>query len=400
MLTLRIGRRTWVPSVLGAALALVMLPGVAHAIPAWARKYNVNCTQCHFPVPPVLNSDGLRFKWAGYRMPDEIGKSMEATKIGDYLATHGMFLYTWTKTSGQPSDSSSVSVPSASLFAAGSLGKFFGAFLEIEAAPDGIGVAASAQGTWGQENSFGAVRVVQGHLISEGAAAGFDRPIGILTPLPIDGTIGSAIPFGFGDHNGVDVSWVFDQTDRLAVGVANSTDPVFGGGTPRQRVDAFVSNQFLWDELGGGLDITGYYGNAQAVDSLFLDANSSFYRVGISASHYFGMFEAIGGYVYGKDMGLPVGDMFTASSATGQAYWLGAQYTIKKEYLTFYGRWEFVDPNKSVADDGLTRWVFGGAAPLMTPQYLFVNLEYFHDQPQLTGTPSRQGLYVALQMAY
>ena len=400
MMTARGSGRRLGAALLGAVLTLVVMPSTAHAIPAWARKYNVNCTQCHFPVPPVLNSDGLRFKWAGYRMPDEIGKPMEATKIGDYLASHGMLLYTWTKTSGQPSDSNSVNVPSASIFAAGPLGKWFGGFLEVEAAPDGVGVMASAQGTWGHEDSWGSVRIVQGHLISEGAVAGFDRPIGILTPLPIDGTIGSAIPFGFGDHNGVDASWVFDQKDRLAVGVVNSMDPVFGGGTPHQRVDAFVSNQFLWDELGGGLNITGYYGNAQGVDSLYLDNNSSYYRVGISANHYFGMFEAIGGYVYGKDMGLPVGDMFTASSATGQAYWLGAQYTFKKQYLSFYGRWEFVDPNTSVGDDGLTRWVFGAAAPLMTPQYLYVNLEYFHDQLQLTGSPNRQGLYVALQMAY
>ncbi len=42
----------------------------AHAlIPAWARKYNMNCSGCHYPAPPRLNATGQRFKWAGYRMP-------------------------------------------------------------------------------------------------------------------------------------------------------------------------------------------------------------------------------------------------------------------------------------------------------------------------------------------
>ena len=42
----------------------------AHAIPAWARKYNMNCSGCHYPVVPQLNGDGLAFKWAGYRRPE------------------------------------------------------------------------------------------------------------------------------------------------------------------------------------------------------------------------------------------------------------------------------------------------------------------------------------------
>lgn len=391
----RIGR--W-PAALAAALLLGIVPTTAHAIPAWGRRYNMNCTGCHFPVPPVLNADGLAFKWAGYRMPDQISKNVEVTKIGDYLAARGVFQYALTKSSDAATDSATLYIPGASLFAAGPMGKWFGGFIELEAAPDGIGVMVQATGTWGEENSFGSVRLAQGHLISEGAVAGMDRAIGVLTPLPIDRSIGSPVEFGFGDHTGLDFSWVFGKKDRAAIGIANSMQPT--GGTPRPRQDLFLSNQYIWDDYGGGLTVVGYLGNAPGVDPAFVDSTSHFYRVAVTASHYFGTFQAIGGYVYGEDTNLPVGGLFTTTSETGQSYWLGAGYTFKESYLTFYGRWEVVDPNTSVADDGMTRWVFGGVAPLMTPQYLRLNLEYFHDASQLSGAPTRQGLYLELQMAY
>ena len=59
------------------ALSLLLLVGLlsgasaskASALPAWARRYNVNCSHCHAPAVPRLNATGIRFRWAGYRMP-------------------------------------------------------------------------------------------------------------------------------------------------------------------------------------------------------------------------------------------------------------------------------------------------------------------------------------------
>src|SRR5438874_10734558 len=44
----------------------------AHAIPAFARKFNLPCQTCH-SAPPYLNATGRKFMEAGYRMPDEDG---------------------------------------------------------------------------------------------------------------------------------------------------------------------------------------------------------------------------------------------------------------------------------------------------------------------------------------
>jgi hypothetical protein len=55
-----------------AVTAFVLMTPSVWAIPAFARKYNVNCTACHSAMP-YLNSTGRSFKEAGWRMPDEDG---------------------------------------------------------------------------------------------------------------------------------------------------------------------------------------------------------------------------------------------------------------------------------------------------------------------------------------
>ena len=48
----------------------------AGAIPYYARKYGVNCTQCHV-LPPMLNEFGQRFFANGYRLPELDRKTLE-----------------------------------------------------------------------------------------------------------------------------------------------------------------------------------------------------------------------------------------------------------------------------------------------------------------------------------
>ena len=52
------------------ALASVILPTRAFAIPAFARKYETSCITCHV-APPKLNAFGRAFKNRGYRMPKD-----------------------------------------------------------------------------------------------------------------------------------------------------------------------------------------------------------------------------------------------------------------------------------------------------------------------------------------
>jgi hypothetical protein len=55
----------------------------AQAIPAFARKYDVNCTVCHTRVPR-LNRTGERFLENGYQLPGtEDGDTIKKSRLGD-----------------------------------------------------------------------------------------------------------------------------------------------------------------------------------------------------------------------------------------------------------------------------------------------------------------------------
>lgn len=61
----------------------------AHAIPAWARKYDQPCQMCHYPAVPRLNAFGHKFRQAGYRTPDEINQVIKVENVSNYLSVRG-----------------------------------------------------------------------------------------------------------------------------------------------------------------------------------------------------------------------------------------------------------------------------------------------------------------------
>ena len=78
------GSRQGVASALLAALLLLtFLPGDAHAIPAFARKYKVTCALCHAPFPR-LNAFGNMFAANGFQMARG-EPALDSTSVGDPL---------------------------------------------------------------------------------------------------------------------------------------------------------------------------------------------------------------------------------------------------------------------------------------------------------------------------
>ena len=379
----------------------------ARVIPPWARRYNMNCSGCHYPTVPRLNATGLAFKWAGYRMPDEIGKNAEVKKIEEYLGARGIVQYVYTKTASQPADTNTLIVPSASLFAGGAVGRNYGAFLEFERTPDAaVDLIGQINGVWGKENGFGGVRVGQGHLIVGGAVAGFDRPTGILTPLPLDEPTTPGVPFRFaGDVAGVEAFYVFGGINRTSVQFVNA---LAAGGegmeaaTSTTSHDWVVTNQLMLDEMGSNLGAWGYFGSIKGLDTAQADLSSRYYRLALSANKFVGPFEVQAGYVYSSNSRLPTGptSTFPSSSLTGDAYWLYGGYTVKPSYWTLYGRYELVDPTRSANDDAFRRFVLGSVLPINVPEYLRLGLEYFLDTPQGPGTFNRQGLRTEIHIAF
>lgn len=400
-------------SIALAALCTAMVPSVAHAdrtpdrvrayiakygarnlavvhaaIPPWARKYNVNCSACHTPAVPRLNEAGMRFKWAGYRMPEEIGEKAEVTKVQNYLGAGAKAQYEFEKTQGAPTSTNAFSLPSVTVFYAGPFGRAFSGFFELEhGAENTIERIAQVAALWGKERSYGGFRVGQMHYLAEWGLAGLDRPIGISTPLPLDQSVTGSIPFALGEHQlGLETFYVIGR-NRLSAQVLNGINSEGEGSVTDQdtKKDFLVTDQILTDAAGSGIQGVVYYGTIHGLEASSPNLNSHFWRLGITANKIVGNFEILGAFIWGKDMDLPVGGTFAAVENKGLGLWATGQYTFGRAAetpLTVFGRFEYLDPNTNVSADATRRFVGGAVLPLNLPQYLRAALEYRLDVPQ------------------
>lgn len=389
-----------------AALALTIFPQVAQAIPAWARKYSMNCSGCHTPVVPRLNELGLLFKWSQYRMPQEIGDKLLVKRIEEYIAARGAVEYGFSKTDGSPPDADGVSVPSASIFAAGAIGTNVGGFFEFERGPEGtVDLMANIGAVWGGEQDHFGIRAGQGHMLVEGAVAGFDRAIGLTLPLALSDPTSTGNPFVVAsDGPGVEAWWVLAAKNRFAVQLMNRQAPMMGGSEGQANVgrDISVTDQFIWGKDGDGLTALAYFGNAVGLDSARQDAVSQFTRFGLSANKYIDQLEMAGGVILSRESGLPssAGGAFQSPTQNGLSYWASGQYSLPKSHWTLFGRYEWVDPNRDDSSDGLNRIVVGSVVPVNLPEYVRLTVEYVHDSPQAATARKRQGLTLQAALAF
>ncbi len=84
----------------GIVISLMGLPA-ANAMPLFARKYGVPCSTCHTTIPR-LNETGYKFRAAGFRLLEEIGKSEDKKfELGDYFSARLQARYD-TQITNQP----------------------------------------------------------------------------------------------------------------------------------------------------------------------------------------------------------------------------------------------------------------------------------------------------------
>ena len=368
------------------------------AIPAWARKYNMNCSGCHYPAPPRLNAIGQRFKWAGYRMPEEFGEKADVEKVQNYLSAGGEVDFTYEKTENSPTTTNVFSVPGVTVFYAGPFGRNFSGFFELEHGPDGeIERVAQLASLWGAEKAYGGLRVGQIHNFVEWGVAGFDRLPGPTMPIAVDGSITATIPFSLaGPRLGAEAYFV-SGSNRLSAQVLNgiTTDGAGDVGEGDLKKDWFVTDQFLLDDAGSGVQAFGYYGSVSGLDTLTPGLTSHFWRLGASANKIYHNFEILGGLVWAKDLDLPA-----ATAATkGLGYWVSGQYFVRGSRVTLYGRYESLDPNTSLADDAVRRFVVGSVVPVSLPEYLRCAVEYHRDAPQ-GGAPKTNNVTATVTLTF
>ena len=382
------------------ALAMIgvsaMWPSEGQALPAWARKYNMNCSGCHSPAVPRLNAKGFAFKWAGYRMPEEIGEDQDVKQVSNFLAARAQFQYLYGKTETQSADVNGFVLDNATLFAAGSIGKNYGAMFEFSHKAGTVDLMVNLIGVWGTASEFGGVRGGEMHWLNEGSVAGFDRPTGINFPTPIGGPTTSGNPFQFDSHGvGVEAFYVKGK-NRLSFEVLNSVTALGSMAAAPTTKDFVAIDQFIYDTRGSGLTVAGYYGSIDGLDTA-IARTSHYTRVALTANKIFKQVEVLGGYVYSRDTDLPIGRTFSSTQMTGSGYWAYGGYTFPSA-LTVFSRYEFVNPNTEGSNAGSTRFVLGGVLPVSLPEYLRIATEYTLDTPRAAGGSKRHGF--ALEMLF
>jgi hypothetical protein len=182
-----------------ALLLLVFVLPRASAMPMFARKLGVSCEVCHTTIPR-LNETGYKFRAAGFRFPEMIGKSEEKKiELGDYFSGRAQARFDVQKTN-QPNGA-----PAANVFSGvpgprttstsfnfmeftlypitGSWGKYFGSLAELSTSPEDVFEVENAyvRVVFGNEKKFFTSRIGIFHPW-EGFGAS-DRPFSNVRPL-------------------------------------------------------------------------------------------------------------------------------------------------------------------------------------------------------------------------
>src|SRR5262249_40602042 len=113
----------------------------ANAMPMFARRYGVPCSTCH-TSPPRLNEVGYKFRAAGFRMPEEVGKIPEELSKVKILNHIGFRLQPRLDVLRSESGGVSETHSKGTLFAAeayiwyGPINRYFGSNLKVTIYPD------------------------------------------------------------------------------------------------------------------------------------------------------------------------------------------------------------------------------------------------------------------------
>jgi hypothetical protein len=329
----------------------------AKAIPAWSRKYGVECSTCHYPAVPRLNTFGQKFRWAGYRFPEEFNQEQDVTKVGEFLSARARVRAEYENKS-QEIERTEFTFHDATLFYSGAFTRNFSGFLELEFEPEDDGVETSLvgqlQGIYGEADGFFAFRVGQIHWLQRVGVGGFDRPTGIsTTPLYSATLTNSGLNFKISeDQKGIELAYTSGQ-HRLLGQVLNGVDEN-GSGTEKNfdidpEKDYLVAYEHLLDDIASGFTVFYYHGTTHEEFDEGPPAKISdkvnFTRVGANLSKIFPLgpvnLEFQGGYVRSYD-NLP---KKLGKNVQGNAFYVESQQLLTGPDITFLERYSLIDLN-------------------------------------------------------
>ena len=239
-----------------AAMLATLLVGstTASAMPQFARKYKLPCSGCHDALAfPRLNDVGYKFRRAGFRMPENIGKDeLSDFAMADYFSARAQVDNTTGVDRINNATTSSNTFEGELNFYAltGSFQKYFASETELTFAPGGGPDIENAYGrvVYGGEDLWLTGRAGVFHAF-EGLGAS-DRSLGSSRPLIFDltpnqnqDTLMRMVEL---NRVGVDVG-VQVQNTSLSVEIVNRAHPEIADGS--------ISPNATTADSGGGKDL-------------------------------------------------------------------------------------------------------------------------------------------------
>ncbi len=328
----------------------------ASAMPNFARKYSLGCSSCH-AVIPRLNEFGWKFRAAGYRMPDEIGKTQAPFNLGDYVAGRANFSIAQTTATAAAPGSPTVSNLSEQ-FTGASLYPIFGALTKNISSEMELGfkvpsptnngtsgltfpvsVSTASVGYYsGNEDAWflgriGIINILQGYGGSDRGWSGSPL-MNSAYPISIPAyEAGDKTKPGYtgltGSNMGIDLGYVYkeatlhaeilsgyayDAKDKpfaaLGGGAVKPTGPGAGQASSANSFDYMFWGNYILTEDGGGISAALYIGqadlptNATVTSSAPVDSSywtNKFKRYAVYASYPIEKFLLLAGYEGGTD---------------------------------------------------------------------------------------------------
>ncbi len=397
----------------GGLLVGLLWPQTSSAIPAFARKYGAGCNLCHYPNIPRLNSYGERFRRAGFRTEQEIDKSQEITKVGDFLSVRGRVHYQ-ADFLDHVNDQNRFRLNDVTFFYAGAFSPHFSAFTETEIGQDGeVELLATAHAIYGEWGNFASVRVGQMHTLTRTGFGGLDRPTGISTPAIFTSrelTLGG-VPFRLSeDQRGIEVAYVY-QDSRIYAQVLNGVNVENGVGKGRAGDDADQDKDYLFafeqivDDIASGFTLFGYRGTVHFDPSTGDFAKGpanrfDFWRYGVTGNKVIEAgpvnLDFLAGYVRSEDEVRPVSLLNNGRDISGNAFFVGLEQYFKDYDFTLFQRYDHINPKVGFSGDETKIGTVGVVAPV--EDYLRVALEgsIINKEPAISKRPKDTNDYRVL----
>jgi hypothetical protein len=400
------------------------------AMPNFARKYNLPCSGCH-AVVPRLNEFGWKFRAAGYRLPEDIGKPVPTFNLGDYFA--GRLNVSVNDVTATKADPGSASISNFNMqFAGASLYALFGALsshvsseMELGFNPPSptnngttgltfpVSVSTASVGYYtGSENSWfsvrgGIINTIQGYGSSDrGIGSGsalmtsayaINLPAiaaGDKTIPGYTGVGGSNMGFDFGYvynrtalHAEVLSGYAYDAKDKPYAAVGGGAAKPTGTSPSANSLDFMIfANQILTED-GGGVSAVYYHGTADINTNIAVKTTSNdslfwtdkFSRWAVYASYPIQKALVLAGYESGMDNTWTLKNFAYADDAKSHGWFAEADYALT-DLVGFGVRYDLVNPNTAVDNNkisqvtGFVNYNFGDGLQLIA-QYSAKNTE-------------------------